>query len=60
MADLCRGTLVVHATPDAECTDPHCAECEQPRHALVIPCADVDGDCPVCTAERRYAHTSAA
>lgn len=48
MTDGCRGTLVVHATPEAECTDPHCAECQNLDHALVIPCTDVDGGCPLC------------
>jgi hypothetical protein len=52
MADLCRGTLVVHALPDAECTDPRCADCQDLRHALVIPCTDVDGDCPLCAVDR--------
>jgi hypothetical protein len=57
MADPCRGTLVVHATPDAECTDPRC-DCQQLRHALVIPCAEIDGGCPECaqdSARRRVA-----
>jgi hypothetical protein len=48
MLDLCAGTLVVHALPDAECTDPGCVDCQQPNHALVIPCDDVDGACPLC------------
>lgn len=48
MADGCRGTLVVHTLPDTECTDPHCEDCQQPSHALVIPCAEVDGGCPHC------------
>ena len=60
MTDPCAGTLVVHALPDAECTDPNCVDCEQPRHALVIPCAEVDSNCPCCTAQRRLAHSSAA
>jgi hypothetical protein len=52
MADLCPGTLVVHSLPDAECTDPRCVDCQEPRHALVIPCADIDGDCPLCAHDR--------
>jgi hypothetical protein len=51
MADPCRGTLVVHAVPDAECTDPRC-DCQTLCHALIIPCTDVDGDCPLCAADR--------
>ena len=48
MPDTCRGTLVVHALPDAECTDANCMECYEPRHELVVPCDDVDGVCPLC------------
>lgn len=44
----CCGTLVVHALPDAECTDPGCVDCQPADHALVIPCTDVDGGCPLC------------
>ncbi|HEV8561524.1 MAG TPA: hypothetical protein VGR06_34830 [Actinophytocola sp.] len=51
MTETCAGTLVVHATPDSECTEPHCPECQELSHSLVIPCADVDGDCPLCAAE---------
>jgi hypothetical protein len=57
VTDTCRGTLVVHALPEPECTDPGCVDCQQPRHPLVIPCADVDGDCPLCT---QIAHSLAA
>jgi hypothetical protein len=48
VTDTCRGTLVVHATPDPECTDPTCHECQEFTHALVIPCDAIDGDCPDC------------
>jgi hypothetical protein len=52
MADDCRGTLVTHALPDAECTDPGCVDCATPRHTLVIPCTEVDGTCPLCAIDR--------
>jgi hypothetical protein len=48
VADCCCGTLVVHALPDAECTDLDCTECQPADHTLVIRCTDVDGTCPVC------------
>ncbi|HEV2781030.1 MAG TPA: hypothetical protein VGX25_16730 [Actinophytocola sp.] len=54
MTDHCRGTLVVHALPDAECTDPNCVDCEAPDHTLVIHCTDVDGGCPVCAPPRLH------
>ncbi len=52
MPDTCCGTLVVHALPDAECTDVNCVECQEPSHALVIPCTEIDGACPLCEAKR--------
>lgn len=55
MADCCGGTLVVHALPDAECTDVDCVDCQPADHALVIRCTDVDGGCPACTAEQAVA-----
>jgi hypothetical protein len=63
MTDTCRGTFVVHATPDCECTEPGCPECQELRHALIISCEDVDGDCPECAAAvpgRQVTHSSAA
>jgi len=60
VTDPCAGTLVVHALPDAECTDPTCVDCQQPSHALVIDCAEVDSTCPCCTTQRRMKHGSAA
>lgn len=48
MNDGCRGTLVLHDVPDAECTEPNCVDCQLGTHALVIPCTDVDGGCPSC------------
>ena len=52
MADLCPGTLVVHSLPNPECTDPQCVDCASLNHALVIPCDEVDGPCPLCDASR--------
>lgn len=52
MGDLCHGTLVVHALPDCECTDPTCLDCADLHHALIIPCTEVDGACPECEAKR--------
>ena len=48
MPNDCSGTLVTHALPDAECTDPGCIECATLNHEFVIPCDDVDGACPLC------------
>jgi hypothetical protein len=56
----CRGTLVTHALPDAECTDPLCVDCVDLNHALVIPCSEVDGVCPECSSHDQVTRLVAA
>ncbi|BDT92999.1 MULTISPECIES: hypothetical protein [Nocardia] len=48
--DHCHGTLIVHASRIAECTDEHCLELSHARHAFVLDCRDLAGGCR-CTDE---------
>ncbi|SNT26222.1 hypothetical protein [Rhodococcoides kyotonense] len=45
IADICEGTLVIHAVGDAECTDPDCVDLEYVRHVLVLECEEITGGC---------------
>jgi hypothetical protein len=43
--DHCHGTLVVHVDRIVECTYAACELADLLRHAFVIDCAEVLGDC---------------
>ncbi|MGK8510833.1 hypothetical protein ACRS5S_23270 [Nocardia asiatica] len=43
--DHCHGTLIVHASRMAECTDEHCLDLAHARHAFVLDCRDLAGGC---------------
>lgn len=43
--DHCHGTLVVHATGPADCTQPDCTDTDEARHDLRIDCGSVMGGC---------------
>ena len=43
--DHCHGTLIVHTTEFAECTEPMCADLDSSRHLAIVDCSAVDGGC---------------
>lgn len=57
--DHCHGTLIVHATTEVECTDPTCVDLDAVRHALVLDCGSLTGDCG-CARSRQPVGTARA
>jgi hypothetical protein len=47
--DHCHGTLVLHGPQLVQCTHGGCVDTQLARHALIVLCAEVDGDCGECT-----------
>ena len=43
--DHCHGTLIVHTTEFAECTEPTCEDLDSSRHLAIVDCSAVDGGC---------------
>lgn len=43
--DHCHGTLIIHATGPADCTQPGCADLDGVRHDLLIDCRSIAGGC---------------
>lgn len=48
--DHCHGTLVIHSSSLAECTEPGCVDLEYVRHYLVLDCSEITGGCQ-CVAQ---------
>lgn len=50
--DHCHGTLIVHASGPADCTQPGCPDLDAARHGLRIDCRSIAGGCRCVDARR--------